>query len=111
MEINSTIKVQANQSFGTKQGSAAIQEPRSNILIPEKYLTKCEVATRLRKTTRTIDTWMSAGILPYMKIGRSVLFDWDDCQRHLDEYFRVSRFSGITRNPRIYATTKEGTDQ
>ena len=56
-------------------------------------LTKPEVATRLRKTTRTIDTYMTRGILPYFKIGRSVLFNWTDVQRHLDKHFRISRFS------------------
>lgn len=65
----------------------------SDILVPDAYLTKVEMAGRLRKTTRTIDDWMAKGILPYMKIGRSVLFDWEDCQHHLNEYFRVSRFS------------------
>jgi excisionase family DNA binding protein len=59
----------------------------------QRLNTKVEIAARLRKTPRTIDTWMADGRLPYYKIGRSVLFDWDDVQRHLNEYFHVSRFS------------------
>lgn len=62
----------------------------------QRLVTKREVATRFHKTTRTIDAWMAAGILPYYKIGRSVLFDWSDVQRHLAEYFRVSHFSPST---------------
>jgi excisionase family DNA binding protein len=110
MKINSSITESASPDNGGGQASAVGLEPRTNILVPEKYLTKGEVAARLRKTTRTIDFYMAAGILPYMKIGRSVLFDWDDVQRHLNEYFRVSRFSGA-RKSRINTTNREGTDQ
>jgi excisionase family DNA binding protein len=39
-------------------------------------LTKEELAPKLRRSTRTVDSWMKAGRLPYLKIGRSVLFSW-----------------------------------
>jgi excisionase family DNA binding protein len=74
-------------------------------------LTKSEIANRLRKTTRTVDTWMAAGILPHLKIGRSVLFDWDDVQHHLNEYFRVSRFNSAPRKLRTNESRKEVHDQ
>jgi excisionase family DNA binding protein len=66
----------------------------------QRLITKREVAVRLGKTTRTVDAWMAAGILPYYKVGRSVLFDWSDVQRHLDQYFHVSRFSTTTIDPK-----------
>jgi hypothetical protein len=111
MKINTDITESANPVNGADRASVADAELRTKVLASEKYLTKSEMAGRLRKTTRTIDSYMAQGILPYMKIGRSVLFDWEDCQRHLAEYFRVSRFNGVTRNPRINLINKEGTDQ
>jgi hypothetical protein len=44
------------------------------------YIGKSELAKRLGKTPRTIESWMRQGILPFIKIGAgrraSVLFDW-----------------------------------
>ena len=56
-----------------------------------EYLTKREVAERLRKKIRTIDNWMKRGILPYYKLGRTVSFKWSDVQAHLDANCRVCR--------------------
>jgi excisionase family DNA binding protein len=64
----------------------------------ERFITKIEIAARIGKTTRTVDAWMAAGILPYFKVGRSVLFDWSDVRRHLNEKFHVSRFNTTDRN-------------
>ena len=52
------------------------------------YLTKTEVAGRLRKSKRTIDEWGSKGILPYIKIRRSVLFKWPDVVQALQKFER-----------------------
>ena len=57
----------------------------------DEYLTKREIAERLRKKIRTIDNWMRRGILPYYKIGRTVSFKWSDVQSHLDANCRVCR--------------------
>ena len=55
----------------------------------DEYLTKLEVAQRLRKQVRTIDNWMRKGFLPYYKVGRSVTFKWSDVQSHFDANYRV----------------------
>lgn len=55
----------------------------------DEYLSKREIAHRLKKETRTIDNWMRRGILPYYKFGRTVAFRWSDVQAHLDANFRV----------------------
>jgi excisionase family DNA binding protein len=59
----------------------------------EPYIGKPEVAKRLNKTLRTIDNWMARGILPYFKIGRSVVFKWSDVEAHLSQTCRVARRS------------------
>ena len=59
----------------------------------EPFISKPEVARRLNKTIRTVDNWMSRGILPYYKIGRSVEFKWSDVESHLRQTCRVARRS------------------
>ena len=43
----------------------------------EPLIDKKELAKRLQVTPRTIETWMKEGRLPYMKMNRSVRFEWD----------------------------------
>jgi excisionase family DNA binding protein len=51
--------------------------------------TKRELAVRLRRSPRTVDLWMRQGKLPYLKIGKSVLFRWSDVLEKLSQ-FRVN---------------------
>jgi len=55
----------------------------------EGYITKDEVARRMKKTTRTVEKWQKRGIIPFVKCGHAVLFDWADVQRHLEANYRV----------------------
>ena len=60
---------------------------------PEGFIGKTEVARRLNKTLRTVDNWMQLGLLPYYKIGRSVVFKWSDVETPLAQTCRVARRS------------------
>jgi excisionase family DNA binding protein len=51
--------------------------------------TKRELAVRLRRSQRTVDLWMRQGKLPYLKIGKTVLFRWSDVLEKLSA-FRVN---------------------
>jgi hypothetical protein len=55
----------------------------------EILLDKPGLARRLNKSVRTIDAWMKAGRLPYIKLGRSVMFRWGAVLEKL-EAFRVN---------------------
>ncbi len=55
----------------------------------EAFISKPEVARRLNKKVRTIDSWMQQGLLPYYKIGRSVSFKWSEVEKHLSQLCRV----------------------
>ena len=66
-------------------------QPATNGQGVEGYLTKEEVAKLLKKTVRTIENWQRRGILPFVKVGRSVLFNWADVQAHIQSNFRVCR--------------------
>ena len=51
-----------------------------------ELLTKKELAMRLRKSPRCIELWMRRRYLPYMKVGRSVLFSWPDVLKALERF-------------------------
>ena len=55
----------------------------------EILLDKPGIARRLNKSVRTVDAWMKRGRLPYIKVGRSVLFRWGAVLEKLDT-FRVN---------------------
>jgi excisionase family DNA binding protein len=76
-------KFMANEIQNTQQAANGSQ--------PEGYITKVEVAKRLKKTVRTVENWQRRGILPFIKAGRSVLFKWSDCEMHLHQNFRVCK--------------------
>ncbi len=50
-----------------------------------KPKTKQEMAVHFGVTTRTIDGWMKAGLLPFWKIGHLVRFDLEAVQTRLNE--------------------------
>jgi excisionase family DNA binding protein len=54
-------------------------------------LTKKELAQRLKVTLRTIENWQRRGVLPFVKMGKIVLFHWPDVVEHLKANFRVCR--------------------
>lgn len=60
-----------------------------NSQLPKEFITKDEVARRLRKTPRTIEKWQSTGVIPFIKIGTTVLYNWPDLGDHLQQHFRV----------------------
>jgi hypothetical protein len=55
----------------------------------EGFITQREVARRFNKSIRTIQNWMRLGMIPYIKCGRSALFQWRDIQHHLQANYRV----------------------
>jgi excisionase family DNA binding protein len=61
--------------------------------VVEGYITKNEVARRLKKTARTVENWQRLEIIPFVKTGHSVLFNWADVQAHLNRHFGVNRLT------------------
>ena len=56
---------------------------------PEGFISKEELAARLKKTIRTISNWQRRGIIPRVKCGRSVYYNWADVQMHLQTHCRT----------------------
>ncbi len=53
----------------------------------EGLLTKFDISSRLRISTRSVDEWMRKGRIPYIKIGeKTVRFRWEDVLEKLNSY-------------------------
>jgi excisionase family DNA binding protein len=57
----------------------------------EGVLTRQELAEHLKISLRTVEEWQRRGVLPYIKVGKIVLFHWPDVVEHLRKNFRVCR--------------------
>jgi excisionase family DNA binding protein len=55
----------------------------------EGFIRRPELARRLKKSERTMQEWTRRGILPCVKAGHSVLYNWEDVKRHLRERYGV----------------------
>ena len=51
---------------------------------------KRQTAAGLQISTRTLDAWMRAGRVPFLKIGRTVRFRWTDVLATLETKCRVN---------------------
>ena len=80
------------------QAAAPPTPPPDSAVSPgEPFISKRELARRLNKSLRTIQYWQRRGIIPYIKCGRSALFNWTEIQAHLQSNFRVCRDPGPSR--------------
>jgi excisionase family DNA binding protein len=52
----------------------------------QKLLTKRDIAHELQLGVRTIDVWMKAGRIPFLKIGKTVRFRLPDVLAKLNDY-------------------------
>ena len=50
-----------------------------------EIMTKSDVAKFLKKSQRTIDAWMASKLIPYIKVGHSVIFRRSVLLAHLDK--------------------------
>jgi hypothetical protein len=65
--------------------------------MPDRLLTKAELAALCRVRTRTVENWMKLG-MPYYKIHRVVRFKLGDVISHLDANHRRSESTTSIRN-------------
>lgn len=49
-------------------------------------LTKRGLAPKLQISTRTLDDWMRKGRIPFLKLGKSVRFRWQDVLEKLNAH-------------------------
>jgi excisionase family DNA binding protein len=53
----------------------------------DPFITKLEVADRMRVSLGTVSAWMRKGYVPYIRLGRSVRFDWKLVNERLSARF------------------------
>ena len=61
-------------------------DEHANDQASDGLLTKRELATRLRVSTRTVDHYMRSGRLCFVKLGKTVRFRWLDVLEKLNAY-------------------------
>ncbi len=85
------MKLQPNHELNASARPCPAAPPESPAASspPDTFISKHELAARLKKTVRTIENWQRRGILPYVKCSHSVLFKWADVEAHLQNHFRV----------------------
>jgi len=68
-----------------------MQSPAQCVSVPpyEGYIDKRELARRLGRTVRSVDTYMAKGMVPFYKWGRTVAFKWSEVDAHIKAYYRV----------------------
>lgn len=64
-------------------------QPDNGKALAEPYINKQELAKRMNKKLRTVDNWMRRGLIPYYKVGRSVLFKWSEVDAHFGRTCRL----------------------
>lgn len=64
--------------------------PSAEYAVVNEMLTKEKVAERLSVGIRTIENWQRRGVLPYVKVGKILIFIWGDVVEALKK-FRVCR--------------------
>jgi excisionase family DNA binding protein len=62
--------------------------------VAQPYMTKPEIAKFLRISVRTLDVWLSRGLLPYRKISRSVRFSLPEVEQAIAENWTINRRAG-----------------
>jgi hypothetical protein len=73
-EISGGVKMKAK----AKRKPKKTEKPKEPVTkVPGGYMNKTELAFRLNRCERTIERWMRDGLVPHLKVGRSVYFKWD----------------------------------
>ena len=83
--------------MGTQSKLKPVDQPDGQPF--EAFIDKSEVGRRLQMRPRTIDDWMTRGLLPYYKVNRSVRFLWSEVQEHLMQTCRVCPMRGNDKEP------------
>ena len=52
----------------------------------QKLLTKTQLAEQMCVQPRTIDNWMKVGLVPHLKIGKTVRFEFSSVMEKLKSY-------------------------
>jgi predicted DNA-binding transcriptional regulator AlpA len=80
------------QLLATAAEAIALREAPKPVAVPlayEPYIDKPECARRIGKSLRALDSYMALGVVPFYKLGRSVVFKWSEVDAYIRDHFRV----------------------
>jgi excisionase family DNA binding protein len=63
-----------------------------------KYARKGGVASYLGVCPRTVDNWMASGVVPFIRVGRIVLFDLHEVEESLNKFKVAAKGSHHVRS-------------
>ena len=64
---------------------------------PSALLTRTQLAERLNISHRTVDDWRERGLIPYLKIGGVIRFDFGQVMAGLRERYEVKEKTRAAR--------------
>jgi hypothetical protein len=88
-KTNETAAPTQAQPAASCPASAPTGDLRPPVAEDQGLISKQEVARRLKKATRTVERWQRCGVIPYIKCGRAVYYNWPAVVAHLDKHFRI----------------------
>jgi len=84
--INAKVK-EAIETGAT--ADAVLQQQSSHPIAIERWVGKKELAEHFRISVRTTNNWMKGGLLPYIRIGRSVRFKLSEADETMNRHVKV----------------------
>jgi hypothetical protein len=64
----------------TQQMPGGMTDWTKNASGERAFMDEKELLTKLPISRRTLGNWKASGVLPYIKLGRSCLYDWASVQ-------------------------------
>ena len=62
--------------------TSGVQDPPTDAA--GEFLTKQELAARLKVTVRTVENWQQEGLIPHLKISNTIRFYWPEVVARLN---------------------------
>jgi excisionase family DNA binding protein len=73
-------------------------EGSSPLKLGSKYARKGVVASYLGVCPRTVDNWMKSGAIPFMRVGRVILFNLHEVEESLNKFKVAAKGSHHVRS-------------
>jgi len=85
--LAATITEIVNERVREQSAAATAAVPAQVEPAAEPFITMAELLERVRVSRRTMYDWMQKGYVPYIRVGRSVRFDWKLVNERLSARF------------------------
>ena len=85
--LAATITEVINERVREELAAATATTPGVVERTAEPFITMAELLERVRVSRRTMYSWMQKGYVPYIRVGRSVRFDWKLVNERLSARF------------------------